>query len=122
LVENNENHIAYRTTNDKTDETTTFLGKIIFELEIKEEVGLDTMIADGGFPSEKLSEKAENSFEVIATAIRGKKPKKRKSIGIDSNRRWLNQRALNKEDEEYVKKCKMRPAVEGLMDKIKPIR
>ncbi len=150
--------------------------------EIKEDVGLDTMITDGGFPSKDLSEKSEDSFEVIATAIRGRKSKKNKTIGInkfnfdnlglisscpggnrpikqnltgegkltasfdkrncnncslkedciayisetscrikiDSNRRWLNQRALSKEDEEYIRKCKMRPAVEGLMDKVKP--
>jgi len=41
-------------------------------------------------------------------------------LKVDVNRRWLDKRASEILNEEYRKKCLLRPPVEGLMEKIKP--
>jgi len=151
---------------------------------IKEMIGLETIIIDGGFPSDELTNisNIENKeFDFIATAIRGRKPNKNKTVGIDQfklndigliekcpnghkpikqdlkddilkanfdrkicnecpmkkncvayiseksckikitkHARWLNERRLKMNDNEYIELCKLRSAVEGLMDKLKP--
>ena len=48
------------------------------------------------------------------------KSEKQSRIVIDTKRRWLDERKANLQTEEYLTLCKMRPAVEGLMDKLKP--
>ena len=48
------------------------------------------------------------------------KSEKQSKIVIDTKRRWLDERNANLQTEEYLRLCKMRPAVEGLMDKLKP--
>lgn len=45
---------------------------------------------------------------------------KQSRIVIDTKRKWLDERKANLHTEEYLKLCKMRPAVEGLMEKLKP--
>ena len=41
-------------------------------------------------------------------------------IKIDENRRWLDERAMNLTEGTYQKLCRLRPPVEGLMEKFKP--
>jgi hypothetical protein len=45
---------------------------------------------------------------------------KQSRVVIDANRRWLDKNRRAVLQEEFLEKCRMRPAVEGLMDKIKP--
>jgi hypothetical protein len=45
---------------------------------------------------------------------------KQSRIVINTKRRWLDERKANLHTEEYLTLCKMRPAVEGLMEKLKP--
>ena len=48
------------------------------------------------------------------------KSDKQSRIVIDTKRRWLDERKANLFSEEHLRLCKMRPAVEGLMEKLKP--
>lgn len=48
------------------------------------------------------------------------KSEKQSRIKIDTKRRWLDIRNAKLESGEYQSLCKMRPAVEGLMEKMKP--
>lgn len=41
-------------------------------------------------------------------------------ITVDENRRWLDRRAKELTDGTYQKLCRMRPPVEGFMEKLKP--
>ena len=48
------------------------------------------------------------------------KSDKQSRIVIDTKRRWLDERKANLFTDEHLRLCKMRPAVEGLMEKLKP--
>lgn len=41
-------------------------------------------------------------------------------ICVDERRRWLDERTKHLADESYLKLCRLRPPVEGLMEKLKP--
>ena len=149
--------------------------------DLKEETGLETMITDGGYPSEGVRETA-NKFDVniVSTNVRGKSPeegnlnsndfeydesgliescpmgerptsqklkdgdlvanfdfkicancplgkdcialsKNQSRLVVDENRRWLDNREDNYYTPEYQELCNLRPAVEGLMEKLKPM-
>jgi hypothetical protein len=45
---------------------------------------------------------------------------KQSRVVVDANRRWIDKNRREALQEEFIEKCRMRPAVEGLMDKIKP--
>lgn len=46
--------------------------------------------------------------------------KKQSRLVINTKRRWLDERRAKQTSEEYQSLCKLRPAVEGLMEKLKP--
>jgi hypothetical protein len=48
------------------------------------------------------------------------KNEKQSRIKIDTKRRWLDERNAKLESGDYQSLCKMRPPVEGLMEKMKP--
>ena len=152
--------------------------------DIKKMIGLKVISLDGGFNCEELTNISSiegEEFDIITTAIRGRKPNKEKTVGIDQfelnetgliqkcpngqkpikqhlkddvlkanfdrkicaecpmknscvayisetickikitkHTRWLNERKLKINDDEYIALCKLRAGVEGLMDKLKP--
>lgn len=148
--------------------------------DLKEETGLEKMIADGAYPSEDTRKTAkEIDVELVSTNVRGKSQEedslnsndfeydekgliescpmgerpesqklkdgvlaanfdfkicsncplgeycialgeKQSRLVVDDNRRWLDERADKYYTEEYQELCNLRPAVEGLMDKLKP--
>jgi len=46
--------------------------------------------------------------------------KKQSRLVVDANRKWLDKRRSELYSEDFLTLCRLRPAVEGLMGKIKP--
>ena len=81
---------------------------------LKEETELETAVADGELTAQFDAEKcAVCPLKDRCTAFKS-------VIKIDTKRRWIDERRSLFKTEEYQSLCRMRPPVEGLMEKLKP--
>lgn len=95
-----------------------------------DERGLIHSCPEGYRPIRQTLDKEKNltaSFDRRKCATCTKNPRciaylseKQSRIKVDANRRWIDNNRREVLREDYIEICRLRPAVEGLMDKIKP--